>query len=77
MAFNYTTFIKFNLPQASKVNLSIYNSLGELIIVIADGEYEAGVYERVFNASELASGIYVYVLKAAKLILRQKMVLMK
>ena len=75
--FNYTTFIKFNLPQASKVNLSIYNSLGELIIVIADGEYEVGVYERVFNASELASGIYVYVLKAAKLVLRQKMVLMK
>ncbi len=75
--FNPTTFIKFSLPQASKVNLSIYNSLGELVNVLAFGEYEAGVYERVFDASGLASGIYVYVLRADNIVLKQKMILLK
>ena len=75
--FNPTTFIKFSLPQASKVNLSVYNSLGELVNVLAYGEYEAGVYERVFDASGLASGIYIYVLRADNVVLKQKMVLMK
>ena len=75
--FNPTTFIKFNLPQASKINLSVYNSLGELVNVIAYGEYEAGVYERVFDANSLASGIYIYVLKTDNVVLKQKMVLAK
>ena len=75
--FNPTTFIKFSLPQVSKVNLSIYNSLGELVNIIAYGEYEAGVYERVFDASGLASGIYIYVLRADNSVLKQKMIFLK
>lgn len=79
--FNPTTFIKFSLPQASKVNLSVYNSLGELVNVLAYGGYEAGVYERVFDASSalggLASGIYIYVLRVDNVVLKQKMILMK
>lgn len=75
--FNPTTFIKFNLPQASKINLSVYNSLGELVSVLAYGNYEAGTYERVFDASSLASGIYIYVLKTDNVVLKQKMVLAK
>jgi len=75
--FNPTTFIKFSLPQASKVNLSVYNSLGERVNIIAYGEYEAGVYERVFDASGLASGIYIYVLRADNSVLKQKMIFLK
>ncbi len=75
--FNPTTFIKFSLPKASKINLSVYNSLGELVGVLAYGNYEAGNYERVFDAKNLASGIYVYVLKADDILLKQKMVLTK
>ena len=75
--FNPTTFIKFSLPQASKINLSVYNSLGELVNVLAFGEYEAGVYERVFDASGLASGIYIYILRTDNVVLKQKMVLAK
>jgi hypothetical protein len=75
--FNPTTLIKFTLPQASNVNLSVYNSLGELVSVLAYGEYEEGVYEKVLDASSLASGIYVYVLRADNIVLKQKMILMK
>jgi len=85
--FNPITFIKFSLPQASNINLSVYNSLGELVNVLAYGEYEAGVYERVLSAkggsasgrdaSGLSSGIYFYILRADDVVLKQKMVLMK
>lgn len=75
--FNPITFIKFTLPQISKVNLSVYNSLGELVNVLAFGEYEAGTYERVFDASRLSSGVYIYVLKTGDVVLKQKMILMK
>jgi aminopeptidase N len=75
--FNPTTFIKFSLPQASKVNLSVYNSLGELVSVLAHGEYEEGIYEKVFDASSFASGIYIYVLRAENTVLKQKMVFAK
>lgn len=75
--FNPTTFIRFSLPQASKINLSVFNSLGELVSVLAYGEYEAGTYERVFSSSDFASGIYVYVLKAGDVVLKKKMVLAK
>lgn len=75
--FNPTTFIKFSLPQASKIDLSVYNSLGELINVLAYGDYDAGVYERVFDANTIASGIYFYVLRANNVVLKQKMVLAK
>jgi aminopeptidase N len=75
--FNPTTFIKFSLPHTSKVNLSVYNSLGELVSVLAYGIYEAGTYERVFDAGGLASGIYVYVLRVDNVVLKHKMVLAK
>jgi len=79
--FNPSTNIKFSLPQTSMVNLSVYNSLGELVNVVAHGEYDAGVYERVFNASAsgrgLASGIYIYVLRADNVVLQKKMILLR
>lgn len=75
--FNPTTFIRFSLPYASRVNLSIYNSVGELVSVLAHGDYEAGTYERVFDAKNLSSGVYLYVLKTNGVILKQKMILAK
>src|SRR3989339_190219 len=79
--FNPSTNIKFSLPQTSMVNLSVYNSLGELVNVVAHGEYDAGVYERVFNASAsgrgLASGIYIYILRADNVVLQKKMILLR
>jgi len=75
--FNPTTTLKIILPRASLVNLTVYNSLGELVKTLAYGNYEAGVYENVFDASNLASGIYFSVLKAGNNLLKKKMVLMK
>jgi len=52
------------LPQESKVSLTIYNLLGQRIAELIDGIQSAGYHETVFNASNLASGVYLYSINA-------------
>ncbi len=62
--FNPSTKIRFNIPEESRVKLSIINNLGEVIEQLADGETPQGTYEKVWNASKFASGIYYVSLSA-------------
>lgn len=63
--FNPSTTISFALPKASSVTVSLYNAAGELVRVIANGEYEAGYHALMLNAADLASGVYTYSMKAS------------
>lgn len=56
--FNPTTIIEYSIPEASKVELKIYNSLGKEITTLVNEFKPAGAYEVKFNAADLASGIY-------------------
>ena len=59
--FNPTTTIRFSLPQASQIKISLYNMLGEQIATIAEGMYEAGNHKVTFSAiGGLPSGAYIY-----------------
>jgi len=58
--FNPTTTIPFDLPEKSRVRLSLTNVLGKEMRKIADGEYAAGHHQIVLNAADLAAGIYLY-----------------
>ena len=58
--FNPSTTIPFDLPEKSHVRLSLSNILGEEITEIVNQEYSAGHHEMVFNAGDLAAGIYFY-----------------
>lgn len=58
--FNPTTTIKYGLPTQSSVRIVIYNMLGEIIEVLVDDVKSAGYYEHNWNASNFASGIYLY-----------------
>jgi len=63
--FNPSTTIKYAIPERAKVNLSIYNLLGEKIAELVNGELEAGYHETKWNVSAsggLPSGIYFYTL---------------
>ena len=62
--FNPSTTIKFAVPKESNVNLSIYNVLGELVSTLVKEQKKPGYYEYKFNASNLASGVYLYRIKA-------------
>ena len=62
--FNPSTKIRYSLPFASNVTIKVYNSLGEYIATIVDNKLSPGNYEVDWNASNLASGIYIYSLEA-------------
>jgi hypothetical protein len=51
--------------------------LGEAVKVLSDAIFEEGVYEKTFDARDLASGVYIYELKTDEVQLRQKMILQK
>lgn len=80
--FNPTTTIRFDIPQASTVQISIYNSIGQLVRTLVDGEYAPGAYTVTWDARDdaglrVASGLYYYKLIAGDFASVRKLVLMK
>jgi len=75
--FNPYTKIWYNLTKTENVNLSVFNSKGELVQILSDGKKEKGLYEVSFNASELNSGIYFYKLTTENSCETRKMLLLK
>ena len=69
--------IKYQLPAKSKVALTIYDILGKEVTKLVDKEQEAGKYEVKFNSGRLASGVYVYRIKAGEFMMSKKMILIK
>lgn len=57
--FNPRTTITFDIPESARVNLVIYSMLGEKIKILADKIYHPGKYQIRFDASTLASGLYL------------------
>lgn len=58
--FNPSTKISFALPEASDVTLTVFSVTGREIATLASGQHAAGTYEVSFDASNLASGLYMY-----------------
>lgn len=76
--FNPTTNIKFGITKASNVDLRVYDMLGREVAVLVDNQFmEAGNYSTKFSSENLASGIYLYKLKAGEFELTKKMQLIK
>ncbi|NWG28639.1 MAG: T9SS type A sorting domain-containing protein, partial [Ignavibacteriaceae bacterium] len=69
--------IKYDLPNTSDVSLIIYDILGRKVKELVNTKQQAGRYEIQFNASNLASGVYIYQLVAEKYIISKKMILLK
>jgi len=62
--FNPSTKVSFNLPVSSSINLDVYNLIGEKVLTLAAGQFEAGNHSFNVNAAQLSSGIYIYKLNA-------------
>jgi len=76
--FNPSTVIEFSLPEdVSNVKLSIYNALGERVAELVNGILTAGKYSYQWNAGNVATGMYIYELRADKFVAIKKMVLVK
>ena len=75
--FNPSTVIEFSLPEAVHVALNIYNALGQKVTELVNANLEAGWYNYQWDASNFASGMYIYELRTEKFVSVKKMVLMK
>ena len=75
--FNPTTTIRYALPKAGNVLLTIYNLRGEEVLKLINGEQPAGYHEISWDGSRLSSGIYFYSLRAGDFVQTKKMVLLK
>ncbi len=75
--FNPSTTISFSLPTAQNVTLKVYDILGKEVATLVNEDLRSGNYSRQFDASNLASGMYVYSLKAGNYTETKKMLLMK
>lgn len=75
--FNPVTTISFELPTVDFVHLAIYDVSGSLVTELIDGHRDAGTHTVTFDASHLASGIYVYQIEVGDFSDVKKMVLMK
>lgn len=75
--FNPVTIIKYDLPSAGNVSLVIYDILGRRVKELVNENQQPGRYEVSFNASNLASGVYIYQLKSSKYVSTRKMILLR
>ena len=58
--FNPSTNIAYGLPEAGKVQIKVYNILGQQVLTLVDDFKKAGRYNATFDAGQLSSGVYFY-----------------
>lgn len=81
--FNPNTTIRFSLPEPSRVTLTIYNLRGQLVrSLLAEQDYPAGYHQVQWDSRDehglsVASGVYIYTLKAGGFFATRKLVLMR
>jgi hypothetical protein len=75
--FNSTTTIRFGLPEAMDVRLSIYDISGRKVAQLVDTRLPAGYHDISFDDKNIASGLYIYQIQAGEYNATGKMVLLK
>jgi hypothetical protein len=75
--FNPVTNIEFILAMSGFVNLRVYDLLGNEVAILVEKELTAGKHKLKFDASKLASGIYLYKLTAGEFVDLKKLILLK
>lgn len=75
--FNPTSNIQFSIPKTSDVKLEVFNINGQLVRTLVNERMGVGEHTVQFNASDLASGIYIYRIIAGSFVQTKKMTLIK
>jgi hypothetical protein len=75
--FNPSTMIKYAIPHPAYVEIKIYDILGREVEVIVNDFKQTGIYSVTFDASNLASGVYLYRMKSNDFTDTKKMLLLK
>ena len=75
--FNPSTNIEYSIPEASFVQLKVYDILGNEVATLVNEEQSAGTYRADFFADNLASGLYVAQLRTGNFLKTIKMTLLR
>lgn len=75
--FNPSTKIRFSIPNAQHVKLTVYNTLGEKVDEPVNQTLSPGSYEFNWNAEGLPSGVYIYSVATDNYTSSKKMLLLK
>ena len=75
--FNPSTTIEYSVPESGHFMLKVYNTIGQEVATLVNGEVNAGYHKVSFNAKNLASGLYIYRLTGNNINLVKKMMLLK
>lgn len=75
--FNPATTIQYKLPESSDVRLEVFDMIGRRVAILVNEQVEAGHHEIYFDASHLASGVYIYRMIAGDRTFTQKLTLIK
>ena len=75
--FNATTNIEFYIPENNNVTLKIFNTLGQEIEEIVSETFATGIYKYQWDASNYASGLYIYKIIVGDKIESKKLLLLK
>ncbi len=75
--FNPVTQIKYSVPEDTYISLKVFNMLGQEVATLFEGLQKTGNFTASFNGSGLASGLYIYQLKANDFVATKKLLLLK
>ncbi|HQV32633.1 MAG TPA: PKD domain-containing protein, partial [Calditrichia bacterium] len=80
--FNPTTTIRYQLPEAARVELKVYDLNGRLVRTLLAQNRDAGIHQMSWDGKndageDVAAGIYLYRLKAGRYVATRKMVMVK
>lgn len=75
--FNPNTNIRFAIPVAGYVKLTLFDMLGREVETLVNGNLTAGTYNTAWNASNHSSGVYFYKIQAGNFSEIKKMILVK
>jgi len=75
--FNPSTTIEFSIPKSEFVTLKIYNLLGQEVATLVSDKLTPGEYKYTWDASQLASGVYIYKLETDNFNSTKKLILLK
>lgn len=75
--FNPSTKIEYSLPQTAQVQIDVFNVTGQRVATLVNEQKSAGVHTATFDASNLASGVYLYQIQSGNFREVRKMMLVK